>query len=140
MQKVSASGRVPANRFDIDKFLHSDKQRPGSMTTEGGYFLRDDPTLFEPQLFNIIPTEASRLDPAMKKLLEVVFETIESAGIPLEKLAGGNTGCYVGSFNHDELFSKVRDSLFADPYTGTTAIAPYLSNRLSYVFDLHGPR
>lgn len=140
MNKESANTRVPTNRWDVDKFLNPSRQAPGSMTTAGGYFLRDDPTLFEPQLFSMNPIEAAGLDPALKKLLEVVYETIESAGITLDQLAGTETGCYVGSFNHDELFAKVRDSHFAEPYTGTSAIAPFLSNRISYIFDLHGPR
>lgn len=140
MRKESANGKIPAARFDVDKFLHVDRNAPGSMTTDGGYFLRDDPTLFEPQLFAMNPIEAAGLDPALKKLLEVVYETIDSAGIALDQLAGSETGCYVGSFNHDELFAKVRDSRFAEPYTGTSAIAPFLANRISYIFDLHGPR
>ncbi|KAK2764912.1 Type I Iterative PKS [Arachnomyces sp. PD_36] len=140
MRKESANGKIPSARFDVDKFLHQDRNAPGSLTTAGGYFLRDDPTLFEPQLFAINPVEAAGLDPALKKLLEVVYETIESAGIDINQLAGSETGCYVGSFNHDELFAKVRDSRFTEPYTGTSAIAPFLANRISYIFDLHGPR
>ena len=140
MAKEDAQSKIPNNRFNVDKFVNPDRNRPGSLTTAGGYFLRDDPTLFEPQLFNMNVTEATTIDPALKKLLEVVYETIDSAGIPLSQLAGSNTGCYVGSFNHDELFAKVRDTQFANPYTGTSAIAPFLANRLSYIFDLHGPR
>lgn len=140
LAKESAAGKIPLNRFDVDKFLHPQRGRPGGMTTAGGYFLRDDPTLFEPQLFSMKPAESAILDPALKKLLEVVYETIESAGVSLEKLAGSETGCYVGSFNHDELFGKVRESQFAGPQTGTAAIAPFLANRISYTFDLKGPR
>lgn len=140
LAKETAAGKIPPNRFDVDKFLHPQRGRPGSMTTAGGYLLRDDPTLFEPQLFSMKPAEAAGIDPALKKLLEVVYETIESAGVSIDKLAGSETGCYIGSFNHDELFGKVRDSQFAGPYTATAAIAPFLANRISYTFDLRGPR
>jgi hypothetical protein len=46
-------------------------QSTGKYDYRGGCFLRDDPTLFESQLFY--------LDLASKKLVEVVYETIESA-------------------------------------------------------------
>ena len=34
-------------------------------------------------------------------LLELAYEAFENAGIPMDKLTGSNTGCYVGCFTKD---------------------------------------
>jgi acyl transferase domain-containing protein len=34
------------------------------------------------------------MDPQQRKLLEVVFETFESAGVTLDQVSGANVGCY----------------------------------------------
>ncbi|KZF24488.1 hypothetical protein L228DRAFT_218919 [Xylona heveae TC161] len=139
MEKRSAHSDFPANRFNIDAYYHPNRSRPGSLTTKGGYFIQDDPKLFDPAFFGINSVEAMTLDPAQRKILEVVYEALESAGATLESISGTNTGCFMGNFNHDHLFGEVRDSEYTKPYTATSAIAPFLSNRVSYVFNLTGP-
>lgn len=34
------------------------------------------------------------MDPQQRKLLEVVFESFESAGVTLDDVSGANVGCY----------------------------------------------
>ena len=41
------------------------------------------------------------MDPQQRKLLEVVFECLENAGVSLQEASGSNTGCYVGNFTVD---------------------------------------
>ncbi|KAI9838887.1 MAG: hypothetical protein M1819_004095 [Sarea resinae] len=138
-EKRSAHSDFPSNRFNIDAFYHPNRERPGSLTTKGGYFIQEDPRLFDPAFFGINPREAATLDPAQRKILEVVYEALESAGATLESISGSSTGCFMGNFNHDHLFSQIKDSEYTQPYTATSAIAPFLSNRISYVFNLTGP-
>jgi acyl transferase domain-containing protein len=38
------------------------------------------------------------MDPNQRQMLEVVFEGLENAGIPLEKLDGAPVACFVGSY------------------------------------------
>lgn len=34
------------------------------------------------------------MDPQQRKLLEVVFESFENAGVTLDDVSGANVGCY----------------------------------------------
>ncbi|RYP61682.1 hypothetical protein DL770_009733 [Monosporascus sp. CRB-9-2] len=98
----SSKGDVPGSRFNIGGFYHPNgTERPGSMAMNGGYFIQDEIRGFENNLFGINNLEATYMDPQQRKLLEVVFECFENAGIPLEKVSGSNTGCYVGNFTFD---------------------------------------
>jgi acyl transferase domain-containing protein len=83
--------------------------RPGSMGMKGGYFIQDDVRAFENSFFGINNLEATHMDPQQRKLLEVVFQCLESAGVSLEQASGSNTGCYVGSFTNDYEVMQRRD-------------------------------
>lgn len=80
------------------------------MAMRGGYFLQDDVREFENSFFGINNLEASYMDPQQRKLLEVVFECLENAGVPLDKASGSNTACYVGNFTVDFQVMQLRDS------------------------------
>ncbi|KAF2445451.1 polyketide synthase [Karstenula rhodostoma CBS 690.94] len=126
-------------RFNPDGFHHSNPQRPGSMQTRGAYLLEDDPKLFDHAFFGISGTEVATMDPAQRKLLEVVYEAFESAGETKECYAGSKTGVFVGNFNSDHLLAQTRDSEFSSPYSSTGAGASILSNRINFLMDLVGP-
>lgn len=80
------------------------------------------------------------MDPAQRKLLEVTFEAFENAGAPLERVSGSRTGVYVGNFNADHQAMQFRDPDHPLPYAATGGGVTILSNRISYVFNLKGPR
>ena len=109
------------------------------MYTRGGCFLNGDVRQFDSTFFGINPTEASSLDPAQRKFLEVVYEAFESAGVPLDRLSGSKTGCFVGNFNYDHQLMQYRDTEYPEPYGITGGGIVLLSNRVSYVFNLQGP-
>ena len=100
----------------------------------------DDWRNFDPSFFGIHPLEASTLDPQQRKLLEVVYETFESAGVTLDQASGSQTACYVGAFTND--FGKTLDREPEQywPYQHTGTDRTVLSNRVNYVFNLKGPR
>ncbi|KAF3933955.1 hypothetical protein ABW19_dt0207416 [Dactylella cylindrospora] len=105
----------------------------------GGYLLQEDIRAFENDFFGINNVEATYMDPQQRKLLEVVFECFESAGVPLEKLSGSNTGCYVGNFTIDYPIMQTRDIDGIHRY-GMVGMGPtILSNRISHAFNLNGP-
>ncbi|KAF2233362.1 hypothetical protein EV356DRAFT_448529 [Viridothelium virens] len=126
-------------RINLDGFYHPEQHRPGSFYTRGGFFLDDDPTLFDHSLFGISPIETRSLDPAQRKLLEVTYEAFENAGEPWQKFAGSRTGVYVGNFNADHQNMQLRDADYPLPYATTGGGVAILSNRINYVFDLRGP-
>ncbi|KAK4508593.1 hypothetical protein PRZ48_002332 [Zasmidium cellare] len=131
---------VPSSRFNIDAFYHPrGPDRPGSMNVKGGYFLQDDVRLFENDFFGINNKEATWMDPQQRKLLEVVFECFESAGVPLEKASGSNIGCYVGNFTVDFVAMQNRDAENFQRYSIMGIGATILGNRISHTFNLTGP-
>lgn len=83
--------------------------RHGSMNTKGGYFLKEVIRAFEKSFFGINNLEATSMDPKQRKLLEAVFECFESARVPLDKVSGSNTGCYMGNFTIDYQVMQTRD-------------------------------
>ncbi|PQE17058.1 polyketide synthase protein [Rutstroemia sp. NJR-2017a BBW] len=131
---------LPSDRWNIDAFYHpKGGDRPGSMDTKGGYFLKDDIRNFENTFFGINNLEATYMDPQQRKLLEVVFECFESAGVTLEDMSGSNTGCYVGNFTMDFLMMQGRDPEYFHRYTATGMGTTILANRVNHVFNLQGP-
>ena len=132
---------VPGSRFNADAFYHPNGvDRPGSMNTKGGYFLNEDPRAFENSFFGINNLEATYMDPQQRKLLETVFECFESAGVPLDKVSGSNTGCYVGNFTVDYQVMQTRDPEYLSRYSATGMGTTILGNRISHAFNLLGPR
>jgi len=102
---------VPQSRFNVDGFYHPNgMDRPGSVVTKGGYFLDDDIRSFDNGFFGINNLKATYMDPQHRKLLEVVFECLESAGVSLDNASGSNTGCYVGNFTFDYEVMQTKES------------------------------
>ena len=97
--KKSGQGAVPPTRWNIDSFYHPNgNEKAGSMNMRGGYFINEDLRNFENSFFGINNLEATFMDPQQRKLLEVVYECFESAGLTLEDVSDANIGTYVGSF------------------------------------------
>jgi acyl transferase domain-containing protein len=139
MQKRSGQCQVPKSRFNAEGFYHPDGEISGTMNTAGGYFLQEDVRQFENNFFGINNLEATYMDPQQRKLLEVVYECLESAGLTLDDVAGTNTGVYVGNFTVDYQTMQVRDPEHLHRYSATGSGSAILANRISHVFDLQGP-
>ncbi|KAF5962585.1 putative polyketide synthase [Fusarium bulbicola] len=133
------TSKVPASRFNIDGYLHENLDRPGSFNVAGGYFLDGTPEDFDPTFFNITPIEAMWLDPQQRKMLEVTYECLESAGLTLDRVAGSNTAVYVGSFTSDFQQMSLKEEDFRHNYAATGVDTGIISARLANVFNLHGP-
>ncbi|CAN8101888.1 unnamed protein product [Discula destructiva] len=131
--------KVPSNRFNIDAHFHKNNDRPGSFNVPGGYFLHDDLAEFDPGLFGITPVEAMWMDPQQRKLLEVVYEALESAGVPLERISGTRTAVFAASFTADWQQMAFKEPSFRHSLAATGVDTGILSNRISHVFNLHGP-
>ncbi|KAH7323187.1 polyketide synthase [Stachybotrys elegans] len=140
MQQKSASGTVPLERYNIDGFYHPDGgHRSGLTNVPGGYFLKDDVRKFDNGFFGISNLEATYLDPQQRKLLEISYEALENAGVALGSLAGSSTGVFVANFSVDYQPMLTRDPDYAHRYVAAGSGATNMSNRISHIFDLHGP-
>lgn len=130
--------QVPADRWAVDTLQHPKRAEPGrSITFSAGVLSRIDE--FDADFFGISPREAASLDPQQRLLLEMSWEAMENAGIKPSSLAGSDCAVYVGISSLDYGIRTLDDlsSMAAHSMTGNTLSVA--ANRLSYVFDLHGP-
>ena len=79
------------------------------------------------------------MDPQQRLLLELVWEALEDAGIKPSAIAGSDTGVFVGASTVDHVNLRIVDIASADAYMMTGNTLSIVSNRISYIFDLHGP-
>ena len=79
------------------------------------------------------------MDPQQRILLQLTWEAFEDAGIPPSSLAGSDTGVFVGGSQTDYAHTMFSDHAIADPHFATGNALAILANRISYIFDLHGP-
>ncbi|MEU9923471.1 type I polyketide synthase [Streptomyces griseoluteus] len=102
----------------------------------GGYL--GDVSGFDADFFGVAGREADVLDPQHRLLLEVVWEALEHAGLPPDRLTGSPTGVFTGLSYHDymdQLAGKPRE-LEGSILTNGHCVA---AGRISYLLGLHGP-
>jgi acyl transferase domain-containing protein/NADPH:quinone reductase-like Zn-dependent oxidoreductase/acyl carrier protein len=133
-----AVGEIPDDRWDVDAYFHPDPAKPGMMYTRAGGFVADIDK-FDAGFFGISPREARRIDPQQRLLLELTWEALESAGIVPETLAGSQSGVFVGISLSDYAAMQRDEPNQVDPYVMSGSAISNAANRISYVFDLHGP-
>src|ERR1700730_2629274 len=133
-----AVGEIPDDRWDVDAYFHPDPAKPGMMYTRAGGFIADIDK-FDAGFFGISPREARRIDPQQRLLLELTWEALESAGIVPETLAGSQSGVFVGISLSDYAAMQRDEPNQVDPYVMSGSAISNAANRISYVFDLHGP-
>ncbi|KAJ6020506.1 hypothetical protein N7540_006010, partial [Penicillium herquei] len=131
--------KIPNSRFNADAFYHPDSSHHGTSNVRHSYILSEDPRLFDAQFFGTKPVEANSIDPQQRLLLETVYESLESAGIPIERLQGSDTGVYVGLMTNDYADLLGRDIQNFPTYFASGTARSILSNRVSYFFNWHGP-
>lgn len=140
MEERSGQGDVPVERWNIDAFHHPNGgEKIGSMSMRGGYFIHEDLRKFENSFFGINNVEATFMDPQQRKLLEVTYECLENAGVPIEKVRGTNTGVFAGSFTMDYWMTQTREPDYLHRYHATGMGTTILSNRISHALNLNGP-
>ncbi|GAB1543388.1 hypothetical protein NUACC21_60620 [Scytonema sp. NUACC21] len=136
--QMDAITEVPEARWNVNTFYDSNPATPGKMVTRWGGFL-DQVDQFDPLFFGISPREAQRMDPQQRLLLEVAWEALENAGIAPDKLAGSQTGVFIGISTNDYSRLQFEDYAQIDAYAGTGNAFSITANRLSYLLDLRGP-
>ena len=138
VNKKSGRGVVPADRYNVDAFYSADGG-PGTVKTKHGYFLNHvDLQHLDASFFSMNKTELEKLDPQQRLLLEVVWECMENGG--QVGWQGKKIGCYVGVFGEDWLDMAAKDTQHLGMYRITGSGDFAISNRVSYEYDLKGPR
>ncbi|MGW9075552.1 SDR family NAD(P)-dependent oxidoreductase [Streptomyces kronopolitis] len=129
---------IPADRWDWRRLFG--EPTPGEFRTTakwGGFLPRVD--LFDPQFFGISPHEAVAMDPQHRLVLEASWSAIENAGIRPSALAGTDTGVFIGSSTYDYFELQHALGVPLDGYSTVGRAHAIMSNRVSYLLDLHGP-
>ena len=141
VSKGDARARVPEGRYNVDAFYDKTGTKPGHVRTPYGYYL-DEKTVdlgaIDASFYSMTRAELERVDPQQRLLLEVARECLESAGETDYK--GKDVGCWVGTFGEDWLERLCRDELIGGAYTICGYGNFVLANRISYEYDLNGPR
>ncbi|PGH17660.1 hypothetical protein AJ79_01022 [Helicocarpus griseus UAMH5409] len=132
-------GRVPAERWDGDMWHHPDPDRKGSISVKHGYFLKQDLSRFDAPFFSTTAKEAAAMDPMKRLLLEVCYESIENAGIPVENLMDSQTGCYVGCMTNDYEMLSLHDIYDVGHTAASATSEAMIANRVSWFFGCRGP-
>jgi len=137
-QGVDVVSEVPVGRWDLDDFYDEESCVRGKMSTRWGGFIKDV-DCFDPHFFGISPREAERMDPQQRILLEIVWESLENAGIAPSNLNGSKTGVFVGSCTNDYGISLAQETSLINAYDTTGNSFSILANRISYLLNLKGP-
>jgi acyl transferase domain-containing protein/SAM-dependent methyltransferase len=137
---VDAITEVPRDRWDIDVYYDANPDASGRMCTRFGGFV-DEVDRFDPYFFGITPREAAAMDPQQRLLLEVAWEALEHAALAPEKLAGTDTGVFVGISIDDyaHLQTKANDPSRLDSYFASGSAHSVAAGRISYLLGLRGP-
>ncbi|KQU17724.1 beta-ketoacyl synthase [Methylobacterium sp. Leaf94] len=133
-----AVGRIPDDRWSLERFGHPRAQERGKSYTWSAGVL-DDIWSFDPGVFGISPREAEQMDPQQRLLLELTWEALEDAGLRPSDVAGTQIGVFVGASSLDYGNLRVLDTSSGDAYAATGNTLSILSNRISYIYDLKGP-
>lgn len=132
-----AQGPVRSDRYKLGSFNDA-LGKKGAIKIQKGYFLDDDLTSLDTSFFSMSKGELEKSDPQQRQLLEVTKECLESAGEI--DYRGTLVGCYVGTFGEDWLEMSARETQHCGGYILTGHSDLILSNRVSYEYDLRGPR
>ncbi|MEV0460731.1 polyketide synthase, partial [Catellatospora methionotrophica] len=116
----------------------AERDVPGraQLPDHGGYLA--DVAGFDADFFGVSRREADVLDPQHRLLLEVVWEALEHAGLPPERLDGSRTGVFTG-ISYAEYMERLAGQpagLEGSVLTNGACLAP---GRVSYLLGLHGP-
>ncbi len=130
--------QVPLTRWDTSRYLHPRRDMPGRTVSVSAGIV-DDIYGFDPSFFGISRTEAEAMDPQQRLLLQLAWEAMEDAGIPPSTLWGSDTAVFVGAASPDGGTVHADDICATTPYSMTGTNLSIISNRISYIFNFHGP-
>lgn len=131
---------VPPDRWNISAYYDREPRLPGKTNSRWGGFI-DGIDQFDPAFFGISPREAAFMDPQQRLLLETAWESIEDAGLVTDPVAGSETGVFVGISTHDysQIQTSLGDKTTIDTHSTTGTVLSIAANRISYLFNFHGP-
>ena len=132
------SGRDAVGRIRPERWQGYDIPEHAASVVQTGGFL-DEIDGFDAGFFGISAAEAESMDPQQRLVLEVAYEALENAGIVREQFSGSSTGVFIGSIHHDYQARNFTTPQHMTPYAAQGVSSAIVSNRVSYLLNLHGP-
>ena len=129
---------IPQDRWTREFFLHPVPGTKGKAYTFAAGIV-DELWSFDAAPFGISPREAAQMDPQQRMLLQVVWEALEDAGLPPDRLSGQHIGVYAGCSAMAHAARLAQDAAITDAHLMTGNTMALVSNRVSHVLDLRGP-
>ncbi|MGW0827960.1 type I polyketide synthase [Streptomyces sp. NPDC002845] len=129
--------KVPRERWDARDFHSRTGAEGHSNTTEGGFI--SDPDAFDNEFFTVSPREAAAMDPQQRLLLQCAWRAVEDAGIAPHRLAGTDTGVFVGIMGNEWAHLHMTNYAEVTAQLGSGNGYCMTANRISYHLDLKGP-
>ncbi|GGZ73193.1 type I polyketide synthase [Streptomyces bluensis] len=137
MRSGDGVDKVPGQRWNAREF-HSPTGEDGhSNTTEGGFI--SDPDAFDNEFFTVSPREAAAMDPQQRLLLQCAWRAVEDSGVAPQRLAGTDTGVFVGIMGNEWAQLHMTDYARVTAQLGSGNGYCMTANRISYHLDLKGP-
>ena len=130
--------QVHPSRWDARRFYHPQRGSLGTSVSMAAGTLGDI-SGFDADFFGISPREAATMDPQQRVLLELTWEALEHAAIPVSTLRGTRCGVYVGISSPDFAYRHTGDLASLDSLSATGNTFSIAANRLSYLLDVTGP-
>jgi acyl transferase domain-containing protein/NAD(P)-dependent dehydrogenase (short-subunit alcohol dehydrogenase family)/acyl carrier protein len=129
---------IPDDRWDYREFQQikddDDWWKTGAIW---GGFIKDIDK-FDALSFNIAPNDAIMMDPHQRIYAQIVWHALEDAGYSKKRLGSLAAGVYTGAmWNNYQLFGI--DDAYQGEMKAYDSSMCSISNRISYIFDLHGP-
>jgi acyl-CoA synthetase (AMP-forming)/AMP-acid ligase II/3-oxoacyl-(acyl-carrier-protein) synthase/malonyl CoA-acyl carrier protein transacylase len=131
-------GGLPTDRgWPLERLYAAEDEWDETSRCLGGGFLTA-PGDFDAGFFGITPEEAGAMDPQQRIVLEVTWEALENAGIPLDELRGTDTGVFLGMMASDYA-PRVLER--PERYRGQSLIgnsSAVAAGRIAYFLGVHG--
>lgn len=128
---------IPAQRWDWRKYLTENRHDRGKSVSKWGGFIRDVDA-FDAGFFQIPENEVKYIDPQHRLYLQTVWNAFEDSGCCLDSLSGKKIGVFTGVQLRDYEQYFTEDEL-GEPDAIIGTANTMLSNRISYLLNLHGP-
>jgi acyl transferase domain-containing protein/CRISPR/Cas system-associated endoribonuclease Cas2 len=135
---LNAIDDVPSERWSLERLYDPEPGKPGKTVARKGGFLKELDA-FDADFFEISEDEVSTVDPYQSLMLEVVWESLENAGIPPTDLASSRTGVFVGMSQVAQDRRVEADIAGIDLVDRRNASLYLTANRVSHFLQLQGP-